>query len=104
MRVLAVAAVAIVLCASCATAGPERPYLGTWHGTYDGVGYTAKFEKEGKFIFTEEDGNIYNGTRTIGKGDITANVDEDSLRGTLTSQGDLVLSDGPTGVVFKKVR
>lgn len=104
MRVLVGAAVALVLCASCATAGPERPYLGEWRGAYDGVTYTAHFEKDSTFVFKEEDGDVYPGTWTVGDEDITVNVDNDSLRGTLTSQGDLVLSDGPTSVIFKKVK
>ena len=104
MRVLVVVAVAFVLCASCATAGPERPYLGEWHGTYDGGTYTVQFEKEGRFVFKEGDGDVFPGTWTVGNGDITMNVDDDSLRGVLTFQGDLVLSDGPTSVIFKKVK
>ncbi len=104
MRVLVVVAVALVLCASCATSGPGRPYLGEWRGAYDGVTYTVQFEKDSTFIFKEEDGDVFPGTWTVGNGDITMNVDDDSLRGTLTFQGHLVLSDGPTSVIFKKVK
>jgi hypothetical protein len=70
---------------------------------YDGGSYSVKFEKDSTFVFKEGDGDVFPGTWTVGNGYITMDVDDDSLRGTLTFQGDLVLSDGPTSVIFKKV-
>jgi hypothetical protein len=103
MRVLVVAAVALVLCVSCATPSPQEPYLGEWRGAYEGETFTAQFDENNRCVFKEGDGNAYPGSWTVGHGHITMNVDNDSLRGTLTSQGDLVLSDGPTSVIFRKV-
>ena len=103
MKVLVVAAVALVLCASCATSSPERPYLGEWRGMYDGGSYSVQFEKDSKFVFKKGVGDVFPGTWTVGNGYITMDVDDDTLRGTLTFQGDLVVSDGPTSVIFTKV-
>jgi hypothetical protein len=85
---------------------PERRYLGKWSGTHEGDTYTAQFEQNNRCILTEDDGgtDLFAGNWTVENEAITITVQEQTLHGFLTPDGDLVLSEGSVSIVFRKVK
>jgi hypothetical protein len=104
MRVLVVAAVALVLCASCATLSPERRYLGAWAASHEGATLTVLFETGNRCVLSEGDNAIEATEWKVEDGEITLTVDNQVVRGFISSEGELILSADGVSIPFKRVR
>jgi len=104
-KMLLATSLMLLLC-SCAVidSGPEKQYLGQWRGTQEEETIGVQLEQKQRCIITH-DSKAWVGRWTVEGEEITITAQNQTVRGFINSEGDLVLSteDGGEALVFKKV-
>ena len=94
-----------VVLSSCASS-PEKAYMGTWEGTYEGETVELSFMEKGIWIVQTPD-NTTSGTWTVDpEGDAQMTYDDGKAIATTMSDGRIVVKDedGSNAAVLKKTK